>query len=215
MKRFCYRAQYRDEEALRRAAELGAHVEGLLREEKLLSATVFGYDARNLFFYYECAGETLEPGAVFPGLEPYLCGWPGEEEPRYFLPMTELYHSYAPDGEEQAAWRRQTPVEPVAMMSRMVPEKLASYIFYHFQRQEEQPASEGRHLSIWGDGATALLYDELPELPVAHPRAGLLAPRHHTPENWREIMLPHFRLFEDGEVYHNARVLLTRSHADL
>ncbi len=215
MKRFCYRAQYSDDRILDCIAQLGDHIDGLIREDRILAATVFAYDARNLYFYYECTNEALAPEEVFPGLESFLLGWPGEEELRHFLPMMEIYHSYAPDEREQDAWRRTRAVEPSAAMSRMVPERLAAYIFYHFQRQEEQPASEGRHLSIWGDGATALLYDELPEEPVENPRPGMLSPRHNTPENWNEIMLPHFYYFEDGEVYHYARVLLSRSHATL
>ena len=53
MKRFCFRGQYKDEAVLSYVTTQKQHIEGLLREGKIYTVTVFSYDNQNLFVYYE------------------------------------------------------------------------------------------------------------------------------------------------------------------
>ncbi len=100
------------------------------------------------------------------------------------------------------------------MMSFMVPELMSAYIFWHYQSQEERPGDNGMDLTIWYDGTLALLYTEPPKRRIANPRPGKLN-TNHTPENWNDWIDLTFVPFPDGQLYHDARVLLTRSHGDL
>lgn len=128
--------------------------------------------------------------------------------------MTDIYHSIQPEGEEIQQWHRQTHTTPKANMSLMHMDKLSSYTFYHVQMQEELPGCNGKHLSIWSSEHIALLYQETPDGGIKNPHKGMLDTR-NTPGNWSAVMIPHFRGFPDGELYHSAEVLLTLSEADL
>ena len=215
MFRHCFRAQYKDAKVLEAIEGLAPHLESLLKEDKLFSATAFEYDAGNLFFYWECpwTGD-LGIEDVFPGLSPYLYPWPGEAEPVYYRPLLECYHSYAPAPDEEPAWKRTAHAEPRGMMSVMVPELMSSYIFWHYQSQEERPGDNGMDLTIWFDGNLAILYTEPPKRRIANPRPGKLS-TNHTPDDWNDYIDLDFIPFPDGELYHLARVILTRSHGDL
>ncbi|MBO4229577.1 MAG: hypothetical protein J5938_04415 [Clostridia bacterium] len=215
MFRHCYRAQYRSEAVIETVKRFAPLWKELLKENRILSATAFRYGADNLFLYWECSHTgDLSVEDVFPGLTPFLVPWPGEAQPRYYIPMLELYHSYDPSPEEEPAWKRESHVEPEGMMSIMVPEMMASYIFLHHQLQEEAPGDNGKDLTIWFDGPLAILYTERPKRRVDQPRPGKLK-THNTPDNWGEVMDPYFVPFPDGNLYEYASVLLTMSHGDI
>ena len=215
MFRHCYRAQYHDENVIEKIRSLAPLWEKYLKEDRIFSATAFRYAANNLFLYWECP-HTGDLGIedLFPDLTPYLNPWPGEEKPRYYIPMLELYHSYDPSPEEEPCWKRQSHVDPEGMMSIMVPEGMASYIFLHHQLQEESPGDNGKDLTIWFDGTLAILYTERPKRLVENPRPGKLR-THNTPDDWGTVMDPYFVPFPDGNLYQYATILLTRSHGDL
>ena len=210
MYRDCYRAQFISEEIFNRIAALEPHLKALVEQNRIFTATVFSYDARNLFFYWESVSERLDVETVFPGLDPYLAIWPGDESPTYYHPLIEMYRSYEPLPEEQSAWRRGGTIKPRAMMSQMIPEKLSSYIFWHYQRQGEVPGRDGKFLSIWGDGSLGLLYGEADDRAVQNPHPAEFS-TDNTPEDWGGLMIPHFVEFPDGKLYHYAEVLLTVS----
>ncbi len=215
MKRFCYRGQYKDEAVLSYVSTQKEHIEALLREGKIYTVTVFSYDNQNLFIYYECVGETeLTPMDLFPGITDFMHSWPGEAAPRWFIPMIDVYHSILPNAEEEAAWHRTAPAKPRANMSWMKLDMLSSYTFYHVQLQEEKPATNGKHLTIWQNEHIALLYNESPDTGYENPHPGKLTTQ-NTPDGWTEVMIPHFNYFDDGNLYHAAKVEFTLSEGDL
>lgn len=215
MRRFCYRGQYKDEAVLSYVASEKQHIEDLLRSGKIYTVTVFAYDNQNLFVYYECVGsEILDPTDLFPGIAAYMQPWPGEAKARWFVPMIDVYHSMQPNAEEEKAWHRTEPAKPGANMSWMKLDMLSSYTFHHWQLQEEKPAANGKHLSIWSSEQIALLYNERPDAGYADPQPGKLATA-NTPDNWTDVMIPHFHYFEDGKLYHAAEVVFTMSEGDL
>lgn len=215
MKYFCFRGQYKDEAVLDYVKTEKQHIETLLRDGKIYTVTVFSYDNQNLFIYYECAGNNeLSPTDLFPGITVFMETWPGEAETRWFIPMIDIYHSMLPDEEEEAAWHRTQPATPKASMSQMKLDKLSSYTFYHYQLQEEKRGGNGRHMSIWQSEHIALLYSEAPDERGFSAKPGILTTK-HTPSNWRDVMVPHFITFDDGELYHYADIVLTLSEGDL
>ena len=215
MRRFCFRGQYQDEAVLSYIATEKTHIEELLRSGKIYTVTVFAYDNQNLFVYYECVGtQILTPLDLFPGIASYMQPWPGEADVRYFVPMIDVYHSMQPDEQEEMSWHRTEHARPKAMMSRMKMDLLSSYTFYHVQLQEEKPAANGKHLSIWSSEHIALLYQEAPDTGYTDPKPGKLTTA-NTPANWTEVMIPHFEYFEDGQLYHAAEVVFTMSEGDL
>ena len=149
MQRFCYRGQYHNSSVLEFVQAKKNHIEQLLRSGKIYTVTVFAFDERNLFVYFECVDEILTPTDILPGIEVYMNAWPGEAAPRWFVPMTDVYHSIQPNEDEVHLWHRTEHAKPNAMMSLMKMEMLSSYTYWHFQMQEEEPARCGRHLSIW------------------------------------------------------------------
>ena len=215
MKRFCFRGQYKDDAVLSYVSTQKEHIEALLRAGKIYTVTVFSYDNQNIFIYYECVGEEeLSPSDLFPGITDFMNTWPGEAEVRWFVPMIDIYHSMLPDAEEEAAWHRNEHATPKASMSQMKLDKLSSYIFYHYQLQEEKRSSNGKHMSIWLSDHIALLYSEAPDCRYPNVKPGCLT-TNHTPSNWRDVMVPHFNLFDDGVLYHYADIVFTLSEGDL
>ena len=214
MKRFCYRGQYHDSAVLDFIPTMEENIKDLLRAGKLFTATVFSFDYDNLFVYFECVDEPLSPLDLLPGIEKYMNEWPGEAQKRWFVPMIDVYHSIQPEGDEVEHWHRKVHATPKGQMSVMNLEKLSSYTFFHFQLQEEKPASNGKHLSIWSSENVALLYGETPDEGLKNPHKGILDTQ-NTPGGWAALMRPHFVIRPDGEIYHAATVLLTLSEADL
>jgi len=214
MQRFCYRGQYHDSAVLAFIPTLKEHVEQLLRDGRIYTVTVFDFDDQNLFIYFECVDELLTPTDILPGIETYMKVWPGEASPRWFVPMTDVYHSIQPKEDEIHLWHRTEHTEPSAMMSLMKMEKLSSYTFWHFQMQEEKPAHCGRHLSIWMSEHIGLMYGETPDPGIENPHKGMLD-THNTPEDWTGTMVPHFNTYPDGKLYHPASIVLTMSEGDL
>ena len=214
MRRFCYRGQYHDSAVLDFIPTKEAHIRSLLQSGKIYAATVFHFDYENLFVYYECADEELSPLDLLPGIEAYMKEWPGEATKRWFVPMTDVYHSIQPEGDEMNHWRRKEHATPKAAMSLMKMEKLSSYTFWHYQMQEEKPGHSGTYLSIWTSEHIALLYNETPDHGIPNPHKGILD-TNNTPEDWTALMIPHFNYRPDGELYHNAEIVLTLSEGDL
>lgn len=214
MQRFCYRGQYHDSAVIDFIQTRKDHIARLLRDGKIYTVTVFGFDNQNLFVYFECVDEILTPTDILPGIEVYMNEWPGNAEPRWFVPMTDVYHSIQPNEEEVHLWHRTEHAVPHGMMSLMKMELLSSYTFWHVQMQEEKPAHCGKHLSIWMSEHIGLLYEEKPDAGVPNPHKGMLD-THNTPEDWSGLMRPHFNDFPDGKMYHDADILLTMSEGDL
>ena len=102
----------------------------------VVTASIFRFE-RNLFFYYELKAEELHPEALFKGLESCLEECPFEEAKRFYIRMYDVFHYNRPT--EDRPWRGREMGTPYAMLIRLRPEKVGSYVFYHQQLQEEYP----------------------------------------------------------------------------
>ena len=109
--------------------------------------------------------------------------------------MMDIYHCCEPVSEE--FWRRKQPVtRAYATVNRLRSEMLASYIFYHFQYQEEKPGDWAQYASIHLHENVMFFYHEEPDGPVAPPYQGKLETS-DTPGGWQELMDKHFQPWED------------------
>ena len=94
-------------------------------------------------------------------------------------------------------WRRKTVVEmPFGNVVRLRPEKVSSYIFYHYQLQEERPGSGNKYGLIGLHEDLLFFYQERPSVEEKTPAPPSLNTS-NTPPNWPELMNQHFAPWPD------------------
>lgn len=109
---------------------------------------------------------------------------------RLAIPMIDVFHDGVPSASDPCDESRQGK-ERLGSIARLKPEMVSSYIYYHYQRQEEWPESFNNSYIIGAMGRLLFSYHELPASVSGEKRSGLLNTR-NTPTNWHEVMLPHF-----------------------
>lgn len=180
---------------------LKSHSEALREEYDTLGLTnvdVFICDL-NVCVYMESSVAT--PEWDWPAsFNRYMETWPAEPDcigssnarkHRLAIPMIDIFHDGVPSGENR------TGKERIGSIARLKPDMVSSYIFYHYQKQEESPNSFNESYMIGALGRILFSYHELPATINMDKRTGLLS-TDHSPDNWHEVMLPHFE-FWDGE----------------
>lgn len=117
---------------------------------------------------------------------------------RLTMPMMDIFHDGVPM--DSSTWRDNRQVEKrIGSIARLKPEQVASYIFYHYQLQEEQPESFNKSYIIGIFSRLLFSYYELPEAVSEVKLHGLLSTK-QTPDNWQEVMNPHFDQWETDNV---------------
>ncbi len=162
---------------------------------ELMTASAFRYGTR-IFVYYESLAVPLAPAVLFGDLSDVLAQWPGHSEPRCFVPMMDIFHCGEPLNADY--WRRKRPVELYdGKVIWLRPDKVASYVFYHYQLQEEQPGSFDKYCVIAIHENLMFFYMEKPFVLEPPPKPGALSTK-NTPEGWQELMALHFAPWSDG-----------------
>lgn len=114
---------------------------------------------------------------------------------RLEIPLIDIFHDGIPGSYD--SWRGNREVgERIGSIACLRPEMAASYIYYHFQRQEEAVPSFNETYMIGLFGTMIFSYHELPGLISDHKHQGLLNTQ-HSPAHWHEVMQPHFRPWKD------------------
>lgn len=150
---------------------------------------------RELIVYWESVGDVLAPESIFGDQAASLEQWPGAEHPRRFVPMLDIFHCQTPAGVEH--WRRKSPIERVSgRLARLNPEWASSYIFYHYQLQEERPGSFDKVGLIGLHEHLIFFYQEFPFVVETPAVPGKLTTA-NTPDHWHDVMFPHFHRWED------------------
>jgi hypothetical protein len=179
-----------------------------LDQGDLLIASLFRW--RNQFFAYWEGLQRLVPlEELFGDMTAFLETWPGADSPRTFVPMIDIFHCQEPVDSDH--WRRKQPIERIqGRITRLKPEMASSYIFYHYQLQEEKPGSFDKHCLIAMHENLLFFYQEVPAVVETPPRPGKL-PTKNTPDDWHGTMFPHFLLWEDArpgeEIWRQVEVL--------
>ncbi len=146
-----------------------------------------------LFCYYETADDGVEMRWE-EHLKQHLEAWPGEQIPRYSVLLLDIFHDNKPNRE--FSWRNNVnPLERIGSISRLKPDMYSSYVYYHYQMQEETPAKFNKYYMIGSHENYIFSYTETPAIIDPAP-PGLLQTR-NTPGNWPEVMHPHFDLWID------------------
>ncbi|OWA34479.1 hypothetical protein B9G55_16570 [Saccharibacillus sp. O16] len=156
--------------------------------------------------YAETEGEdeaAIEPEELLPGAEAVLSVWPGSSQRRLFVPMMDIFHYQHPVDREH--WRRKTQTESYGRLARLRPEQVSSYVFYHYQYQEEKPGDGDKYGIIGLHENMLFFYAERPSTVEPAPYAGRLNTR-QTPEDWGAVMQPHFIEWQDAS--ENERIWL-------
>ncbi len=194
MKRMLYRAQVRKglqgqiQEAFRSVVP---QLRTLIENEQLTAVSAHCLDDF-IFIYYECTGVEIEPERMFEGVIPQLLPWPGMPEERFFILMPDIFHYNQPVSREHWERSRFDPeTVPWVRISYIKPEKLSSYIFYHYQFQEEKPGEGDKYGMIGLHENMLCFYLEKPFTIEKAPFSGLLT-TNNTPGKWKETMVPHF-----------------------
>lgn len=177
----------------------------------LLTLSLFRWRTHFLA-YWESIEQPIAPAVLFGDMGELLAPWPGADQARSFVPMMDIFHCLAPESVEH--WRRKQPIQSVGLrLARLKPEMVSSYIFYHYQLQEEQPGSFDKYGLISLHENLICFYQEHPPI-VEEPRqTGKLATT-NTPPDWHTVMFPHFDLWEDAppgqEIWRDTELVLHR-----
>jgi hypothetical protein len=177
----------------------GGEAARLIREGRLMTAAGFIWN-RNVFLYYECLEEALLPEELLPQAAQHLADWPGEDQPRKWIQLTDVFHFNAPA--DAVHWRRKTaPERQVGRIAHLKPEMMASYVYYHYQLQEEQ-AFHGPKYEIIGIHENLLFgYQEFPAV-VEEPVLPKRLDTSGTPAVWTDSRMDlHFQPWPDGHLY--------------
>lgn len=164
-----------------------------LQGQGITNCSVFRCD-HVLFTYTEAKDDTSQlewPEAI----QICLQLWPGIHKSGFAIELIDIFHDNRPVPGEP--WRTAKPEQRMAAMARLKSESVASYIYYHYQMQEERPGSFNKTYLIGSFGKYLFSYCELPAVKGVAAQGRLSTKL--TPENWHEVMQPHFDPWEDAE----------------
>lgn len=175
------------------------NVKRFVEEGKLMTIAAYRWN-KNVFLYYECIQDDIMPQEIFQTLDEFLENWPGQNEYRKWIPMIDVFHFNEPANYDH--WKRKVPVETrVGRVAHLKPEMISSYIYYHYQLQEERAFLGGKYEIIGIHENLLFHYKELPSIeeePVAPKKLNTTG----TPENWNDSRMDlHFKPWEDGYLY--------------
>jgi hypothetical protein len=117
---------------------------------------------------------------------------------RNVIRMSDIFHDGVPM--DVTGWRKERAIEQrVGSLARIRSDQLASYVFYHYQLQEEVPESFNKTYTIGLQDQLIFSYYELPAV-VCEPRPkGKLQSQFSSLQNWQEVMDPHFEMWPTSE----------------
>lgn len=196
MKRYHYRAQCREgSEAQKVFRDALPELESRMKACGARQLSLFHWGSQ-LFLYYESRAEQQpDPHTLFLPWEPFLEVLPGADTPRRWVPMTDIFHYQHPVSD--AHWQRCHPASvPYARIARLKPEQTASYVFYHYQYQEERPGEGDKYGIIALHENWMFFYSEHPATIEPPPYPGKLLTS-NTPPDWAGVMEPHFIPWEN------------------
>jgi hypothetical protein len=202
MTRMIYRAEWQDGqvstgvEALERSEQAKQRV----KQGELMTAAAYVWK-NSLFLYYECMDCELSPDDIASAAVPYLKDWPGHPQPRKWIRMIDVFHFNEPANNEH--WLRKERVDRrVGRVAHLKPEMISSYIYYHYQLQEERSFTGDKYEIIAMHENLLFGYQEFPKVIEDPVVPGRLTTK-GTPENWQDSRMDlHFQPWEeDGYLY--------------
>ena len=169
-------------------------IEASLSAAEISLFKLFKFD--NLLFVYAESAKPALSLELPAKVTSTLVDSPGDFGDQKFVSMLDIFHDAIPRVE--SAWRE--PGAPITSLGSIVylrPEKYCSYVFYHFQLQEEGLRKFNKRYIIGALENCLFSYQELPAVIDATNHDRVL----HTnvsPENWVELMGEHFQPWPEG-----------------
>ena len=196
--RMVYKAVYKNKDAFL------SEIKMVEQNDEVYTLTAFEF-AGNAYVYYECINREIEPNELFANASEYLIA---NADGSLWTRLYDIFHYDKPI--DMGNWKRKIAPTPHATVNRLKPEKLCSYIFYHFQYQEEKPCDGPKYSAIYLDGNFMFFYHESPEVKEPAGYKGLLN-TNNTPDGWGELMGEHFLPWDDydGPWRNDVKVLYT------
>ncbi|MWV44329.1 hypothetical protein GRF59_11875 [Paenibacillus sp. HJL G12] len=190
MYRYHFRAQCRENIDLERLFREALPVLQIrMKEFGACHLSLFHFGTQ-LFLYYESPAQTADPHELFAHCEDALETWPGTDKPRRWVPMMDIFHYQQPINENH--WlRKNASARPYARIAHLKPDKVASYVFYHYQYQEEKPGDGDKYGMIALHENLMFFYSEDPATVDKPSYSGKLSTS-NTPSDWAGTMEPHF-----------------------
>lgn len=155
---------------------------------------------KQVFLYLETVTPDVRPeDVVTANAIPFPDG-------RLWFRMIDVFHYSRPLSEEH--WKRkQANKTPWIRINYLKPEKTASYIFYHYQFQEENPGMYDKYGMLFLYDNLLVHYLELPEEKETEKYPGGLT-THNTPvgkEAWDDMIERHFIPWEDERIQNDPK----------
>jgi len=206
MYRYHFRAQCRENIDLERLFfEALPVIQIRMKELGARHLSLFHFGTQ-LFLYYESPAQSIDPHELFTHCEDALVTWPGTNEPRIWVPMMDIFHYQKPISEKH--WlRKNASARPYARIAYLKPDKVASYVFYHYQYQEEQPGDGDKYGMISLHENLIFFYSEDPATVEPPPYSGHLSTS-NTPPDWSGTMEPHFIPWGQPAEHEQSRIWL-------
>ena len=143
------------------------------------------YENNMVFMYVESNEKAVNPEALAEG--DFIRYPDGNKWER----AIEIFHYSVPIRREQ--WNRKIQNKnPYITLNRVKPEKAASYIFYHYQYQEEGTGDGDRYGIIYIFRDILIFYHERPTEKETEYIEGALKTNHSPIDRWSEVMNEHF-----------------------
>jgi hypothetical protein len=131
-----------------------------------------------------------------------LESWPSLNGLRYSVRMTDIFHDGVPT--DPQSWRGSRQIDSrIGSIARVKPEMAASYIYYHYQLQEEYPGEFNKTYIIGYHDHFLFSYVELPAALSERKRTGKLDSKVSPKSDWQQVMNPHFVMWENSEPWTN------------
>ena len=169
--RFMYAAYTKDPESMRLLPDIPHYA-------------ALAFDGERAFLYIESQNMEVAPETMVKGNFQLSPGG------KIWERAVEIFHYSVPMNPQQ--WERKCEKTPYFQVNRLKPEKISSYIYYHYQYQEEYPGDGDRYGLIYLLGDQLIFYLENPTEKETEKYKGLLDTKHSPIDTWQEVMTEHF-----------------------
>lgn len=160
------------------------------KENRQVIVSCVKYYENYAILYFETKTASLVPEDVAEGS---LVAFP---DGALWFEATEIFHYF--NIEEDSQWERKIPdKESKILVNRLHKDKIASYIYYHYEHQNDNQVEVDKFFSIFIYGNLIFIYKELPTEEITW--ADIEGKNHHGERyDWPALMNEHFMPWEDG-----------------